>query len=133
MDEAPVFAYDRRHIAQTDMGGRPVLGHFHMTDQIQGATDSIGRISKRSPNDACVRVRASGAGMTLPGPEPTALSPRGLRYHVLILCIWQEPDSAHPSWRFSLEGLQAADRRGFRSLEALVDHIRALMAAPVDS
>ncbi len=70
--------------------------------------------------------------MTPPRHPFTALSPRRPRYHVLVLCLWQELDAAEPTWRFSLESLQATDRRGFGSLEALIDHLRALIAAPVD-
>ena len=55
---------------------------------------------------------------------------RGLRYHVVLLCLWEEPDGVNSSWRFSLESLEATDRRGFESLDALTRYLRGLMAAP---
>ncbi len=70
--------------------------------------------------------------MTLPRHPFIRFTSHGLRYHVVVLCLWQEPDAIHPTWRFSLEGLQATDRLGFGSLEDLIEHIRALITAPVD-
>lgn len=70
--------------------------------------------------------------MTLPRHTCAARPPRGFRYHVALLCLWEEPDDAHPTWRFSLEGLQATDRRGFESLEALTHYLREWLATPID-
>lgn len=71
--------------------------------------------------------------MTPPRHSDTAWSTSGLRYYVLVLRIWQEADRTEPAWRFSLESLQATDRRGFASLEALIEHLRALTAEPGQS
>ena len=67
--------------------------------------------------------------MTLPRHPVAESVSRGLRYHVVVVCLWQESDGAQMTWRFSLESLRASDRLGFGSLEALVDHLRELMAA----
>lgn len=61
-------------------------------------------------------------------PRPSRL----FRYHVAILCLWEEPDVAPSTWRFSLERVQPADRRGFTSLEALTQYLREWMATSID-
>ena len=62
---------------------------------------------------------------------PARSTSRGFRYHVAILCLWEEPDVAPSTWRFSLEGLQPTDRRGFGSLEALTQYLREWMASRI--
>lgn len=56
----------------------------------------------------------------------------GMRYRVLILCIWQDADATQPAWRFSLESHSSDDRRGFRSLDLLVAYLHGLLAVPRD-
>lgn len=48
---------------------------------------------------------------------------QSLRYHLLILCLWQErgdtPQDRH-TWRFSLEHPHTAERHGFKDLGELI-------------
>lgn len=70
--------------------------------------------------------------MTLPRRPKATRPSRLFRYHVAILCLWEESDVAQSTWRFSLERLQPADRRGFTSLEALTQYLREWMATTID-
>ncbi len=70
--------------------------------------------------------------MILPKRTLAARPSRGLRYHVAIVCLWEEPDVAQSTWRFSLERLHPADRRAFASLEALTQYLREWMATAGD-
>ncbi len=67
--------------------------------------------------------------MTLPS-HSFSNGPVRVRYHMLVLCLWQESGGAEPIWRFSLESLHTTDRRGFGSLKALIDYLQALMDSP---
>ncbi len=47
------------------------------------------------------------------------LEARPLRYHLVILCLWEERGGETPVWRFSLEDPQTSERRGFKTLDEL--------------
>lgn len=70
--------------------------------------------------------------MTEPRHTFGARRSRESRYHVMVLCLWEEPDALHPIWRFSLESLLSTDRRGFDSLDALTLYLRGMMDLPSD-
>ena len=53
---------------------------------------------------------------------------RSTRYHIFILSLWEESNrrAADPAvWRFSLEGAQSAERKGFKSLAELMAYLEA--------
>lgn len=63
-------------------------------------------------------------------------SPAPPGYHVYVLRVWQE-NAATPLrpaiWRFSLEDPQTRERRGYKSLEALVAFLVDLLATGMPS
>lgn len=60
-------------------------------------------------------------------PEPAPVS-----YQAYLLRVWLESqtgaDNLPPDWRFSLEDAHSGARRGFTSLETLVDYLRELLS-----
>ena len=49
-------------------------------------------------------------------------------YRAYLMRCWQEHNSApdgEPIWRFSLDASWYEERRGFASLQALMDHLQA--------
>lgn len=69
------------------------------------------------------------------GIEVTNLSAhhRGLRYHLVILCLWQEHGAADKDclvWRYSLENPRTAERHGFHDLGALAAFLSQWTSEP---
>ena len=56
------------------------------------------------------------------------------RYHAYLLRCWQESDTDHGTytWRFSLEGVQDSQRRGFADLQALLTFLQQITQPQVE-
>lgn len=65
---------------------------------------------------------------TVPDQPPASLPP--LRYHLVALCLWQEPRAGTPGWRFSLQHPHTGERVGFSSLAGLTAALAAWMEDP---
>jgi hypothetical protein len=62
-------------------------------------------------------------------PAPSASKPGGSlpTYRAYLMRCWQEQSSApyeKPIWRFSLDASWYEERRGFASLQALMEHLQ---------
>lgn len=70
--------------------------------------------------------------MVPPNPPPSAPADAAgpLRYHLVVLCLWQERGAGGPVWRFSLENPQTAERLGFGTLAALGAYLQAWTRDP---
>lgn len=56
-----------------------------------------------------------------------------LRYHLVILCLWQEYGTTpedHLVWRYSLEHPRTAERHGFHDLGALAAFLSQWTSEP---
>lgn len=58
------------------------------------------------------------------------LEARPLRYHLVILCLWEERGGETPVWRFSLEDPQTSERRGFKTLDELTVFLKEWTQKP---
>jgi hypothetical protein len=55
----------------------------------------------------------------------TSMSERRPGYRAYLLRLWQVRAAGETQWRASLENAHTGERRGFPSLERLVDYLRA--------